>query len=200
MDKTHSWGHIQEDYAVENPKLRKNLINLHLLFAGFLAPAFLLLAISGGLYLIGNKGKFDAQPMNLPAAASLDFNSPTLETDVRNLLASANIDHKFGYISKRGASKIHLRPTSRTYIEFNQTPDGLTAFRVSPDFQGSMIELHKGHGPKLFKTYQKLVAIGLLGVVFGGVFVGLLARAYRRKTLVALSVGTLLFFILAIFA
>lgn len=185
---------------MDNPKLRKNLINLHLLFAGFLAPAFLLLAISGGLYLIGNKGKFDAQPINLPATASLDFKSPTLEADVRELLSAANIDHKFGYISKRGSAKIHLRPTSRSFIEFNQTPNGLTASRVTPDFQGSMIELHKGHGPKLFKTYQKLVAMGLLGVVFGGVFVGLLARAYRRKTLIALGVGTVLFFILALLA
>ncbi len=181
-------------------QLRKNLVNLHLLFAGFMAPVFILLAISGGLYLIGNKGEFKATPIDLPAAASLDFNSPTLEADVRSFLSSAGIDHKFSYISKRGANKIHLRPTSRTYLEFSQTPQGLTAKRVVPDFQGSMIELHKGHGPKLFKTYHKLVALGLIGVVLGGVFVGLLAAAYRRKTILALSVGTLLFLILALFA
>lgn len=185
---------------MENPKFRKTLINLHLLFAGFLAPAFLLMAISGGLYLIGNKGEFKALPLDLPAQASLDFKSPTIDADVKALLAEAGIDHKFGYVKDRGATKIHLRPTSRTYLEFVQTPQGLTASRVTPDFQGSMIELHKGHGPKLFKTYQKLVAIGLIGVVFGGVLVGLMARAYRRKTLSALAVGTLLFLILALFA
>jgi len=185
---------------MEKPKLRKNLINLHLLFAGFMAPVFILLAASGGLYLIGNKGEFKAAPIELPAQASLDFNSPTLEADVRSFLTSSGIDHNFSYISKRGANKIHLRPTSRTYLEFIQTPKGLTANRVVPNFQGSMIELHKGHGPKLFKTYQKVVAIGLMGVVLGGVLVGLLAAAYRRKTLAALSVGTLLFLILALFA
>ncbi len=185
---------------MENPKFRKTLINLHLLFAGFLAPAFLLMAISGGLYLIGNKGEFKAVPLDLPAQASLDFKSPTIDADVKALLAEAGIDHKFSYVKDRGATKIHLRPTSRTYLEFVQTPQGLTASRVTPDFQGSMIELHKGHGPKLFKTYQKLVAIGLIGVVFGGVLVGLMARAYRRKTLSALAVGTLLFLILALFA
>lgn len=185
---------------MENPKLRKTLINLHLLFAGFLAPAFLLMAISGGLYLIGNKGEFKAVPIELPVGAALDFKSPTIEADVKALLATAGIDHKFGYVKDRGPSKIHLRPTNRTYLEFVQTPQGLKASRVTPNFQGSMIELHKGHGPKLFKTYQKIVAIGLIGVVFGGVLVGLLARVYRRKTLTALAVGTLLFLILALLA
>jgi len=185
---------------MDTPKFRKTLINLHLLFAGFLAPAFLLMAVSGGLYLIGNKGDFKAAPVSLPAQATLDFNSPNIDAEVKALLSSAGIDHEFGYVKSRGANKIHLRPTNRTYLEFVQTPQGLTASRVTPDFQGSMIELHKGHGPKLFKTYQKLVAIGLIGVVFGGVLVGLLARAYRRKTLAALAVGTLLFLILALFA
>ena len=185
---------------MDNPKLRKNLINLHLLFAGFLAPAFLLMAISGGLYLIGNKGEFKATPISLPANAALDFKSPSIEADVKALLKEAGVKHSFGYVKSRGANKIHLRPTNRAYLEFEQTASGLTAKRVVPDFQGSMIELHKGHGPSLFKLYQKAVALGLIGVVFGGVFVGLLARAYRRKTISPLAIGTILFFILALFA
>ena len=185
---------------MDKPKLRKNLINLHLLFAGFLAPMFILVAVSGGLYLIGDKGEFKSAPIALPAGAALDFKSPTIEGDVKALLASAGIDHKFGYVKARGATTIHLRPTNRTYLEFKQTPQGLMANRVVPSFQGSMIELHKGHGPKLFKTYQKFVALGLIGVVLGGVFVGLLSAAYRRKTLLALCVGTLLFLILALLA
>jgi len=183
-----------------DPKMRKTLINLHLLFAGFLAPAFILVALSGGLYLIGKKGEFKSEAISLPAGASLDFKSVTIDADVRELLSDAGIPHKFEYVKPRGASKIHLRPTSRRYLEFNQTANGLTAKRVTPNFQGSMIELHKGHGPSLFKLYQKLVALGLIGVVFGGVLVGLLSKAYRRKTLAALTFGTLLFLILALFA
>ena len=119
---------------------------------------------------------------------------------MKALLKEAGVKHSFGYVKSRGANKIHLRPTNRAYLEFEQTASGLTAKRVVPDFQGSMIELHKGHGPSLFKLYQKAVALGLIGVVFGGVFVGLLARAYRRKTISALAIGTILFFILALFA
>ena len=56
-----------------------------------------------------------------------------------------------------------------------------------------MMELHKGHGPALFKTYQKLVALTLFFVIFGGVMVGLLAKAYRRKTVIALVFGAIVF-------
>ncbi len=181
------------------PKLRNTLVLLHLYFAAFMAPAFLLVALSGGLYLLGNSGKVETTALALPAEASLDFTSPTLEDDVRGLLSAANIDHDFEYIRNRG-TLIQLRPTSRTYLSFTQTPDGLTAERHEPDLQYSMLELHKGHGPSLFKTYQKLVALTLFGVIFGGLTVGLLAKAYRRKTVIALTIGTVVFFILALLA
>jgi hypothetical protein len=183
---------------MDNPKLRKTLINLHLLFAAFMAPAFILVAVSGGLYLTGNKGQVSKTDVALPAAAVLDFKSASIEDDVRSLLSEAGIKHKFEYVRNRG-SRIELRPTSKTYLEISQTPSGLKAARVKPNFQKSMMELHKGHGPKLFKTYQKLVALALIGVVLGGFMVGLLAKAYRRKTIVATVLGLLAFLGLALF-
>jgi len=54
-----------------NPKIRKYLVLAHLYFAGFLAPAFLMVAISGGLYLLGNKGSFKTESVSLPAAVIL---------------------------------------------------------------------------------------------------------------------------------
>jgi hypothetical protein len=175
-------------------KTRRLLINLHLIFAGIMAPAFLLVAISGGLYLINIKGTTTDTPVALVDGAALDFASPTLDAQVRS-----GIDHDFEYIRNRG-SKIDLRPTSRTYLTLSQTADGLSATRHNPDFQKSMIELHKGHGPSLFKLYQKLVAIMLIGVVLGGVLVGLMAQAYRTKTIASLIGGTLLFLFLALLA
>jgi len=183
-----------------DPKIRKLLVTLHLLFAGFLTPAFLMVAITGGNYLIGNKGSVETMPLTLKAGAVLDFSSATIQDDVVKLLADSNIDHKFEYVKSRGAGKIHLRPTSRDYIEIVQTHAGLTATMNKPSLQAGFMELHKGHGPKLFKNYQKLVALGLIGVVLGGFFVGILAKAYRRKTLIATGLGTVLFFVLVMFA
>ncbi|MGB0908389.1 MAG: hypothetical protein ACPGVT_12925 [Maricaulaceae bacterium] len=180
---------------MNNPKLRKTLITLHLLFAGFFTPMFLMLAITGGNYLLGNKGSAETTPIALPAAAMLDFKSSTLQADVEALLTANDIDHKFEYIKNRG-SKIQLRPTSRKYIEIAQTSSGLSASYKTPNLQGRMMELHKGHGPKIFKTYQKLTALALIGVVLGGFFVGILAAAYRRRTLIATGLGALIFVLL----
>lgn len=182
-----------------NPKTRRFFTLVHLWFAGFLAPAFLLVAISGGLYLLGNSGDFKSEPIALPAGATLNFESPTLEADVRTLLTSAGIKHRFEYIRNRG-SIIQLRPTSRTHLEFRQTDQGLTAARKTPNFQGALMELHKGHGPSWFKLYQKLVALGLIAVVFGGVLVGLMAKAYRRQTTLAVVLGSFIFIFLAFFS
>lgn len=180
-------------------KTRRLLINLHLIFAGIMAPAFLMLAISGGLYLLDIKGTTTDTPVVLADGAVLDFKSDTLEADVRALLVRSDIDHDFEYIRDRGA-QIELRPMSRTYLSFSQNAGGLSATRHDPDLQKSMIELHKGHGPTLFKLYQKLVAILLIGVVLGGVLVGLLSAAYRGKTIASLVIGTAIFLFLALFA
>ena len=162
-----------------------------------MAPAFLLLAVSGGLYLVGIKGKTVDTPVALPAGATLDFDGATLDADVRTLLDEAGVDHDFEYIRNRG-TRLELRPTSRAYLTLSQTPGGLTATRHVPDLQKSMIELHKGHGPRAFKLYQKFVAVTLLLVVLGGVGVGLLARSWRRLTLISLAVGTVAFVVLAL--
>ena len=175
-----------------SPKLRKYLVLAHLWLAGIMAPAFALHAISGGLYLMDIKGKAATERVSLPSGADLDFKSATLEADVRALLTQANLNHDFEYIRSRG-TVIQLRPTSKTYLEFKQTPQGLTASRVKPDTVRSMMELHKGHGPQIFKSYQKLVALLLLGVVLGGILVGLLAKAYRRQTTIAVVMGIVIF-------
>ncbi len=175
-----------------SPKLRKYLVLGHLWAAGIMAPAFALHAISGGLYLMNIKGNATTERVALPEAAALDFSSDTLEADVRAFLSEANIKHDFEYVKNRG-SLIQLRPTSRTYLEFKQTDQGLAATRVKPDTVRAMMELHKGHGPELFKAYQKLVALMLLLVVFGGILVGLLAKAYRRQTITAVVVGMFAF-------
>jgi len=175
-----------------SPKLRKYLVLAHLWAAGLMAPAFALHAISGVLYLMNIKGEAGTERISLPNEAVLDFSSPTLEADVRNFLLAANIKHDFEYVKNRGAL-IQLRPTSRTYLEFKQTSEGLSATRVKPNFVRSMMELHKGHGPRIFKSYQKLVGFLLLAVVFGGVLVGLLAKAYRRQTLISVVLGVLFF-------
>ena len=177
--------------------MKRFLLLTHLLLAAIVTPMLFLLVISGGLYLIGEKGKVEIRNIEVPKAAQLDFKSNNLHQEVEQLLNELSFDHQFEYIRNRG-EVIQLRPTSKTYLQFRQTDDGLKLSKHTPDLQSSMIELHKGHGPTLFKTYQKFVALSLLLIVLSGVWMGLVHPKYRRHTTVSLIGGILLFAILAL--
>ena len=177
--------------------MRRKLILLHLVFAGVMAPAFLLLAVSGGLYLLGVKGTTASAQVPVAAGASLDFGAADIDAATRRFLAEAGIEHDFEYVKHRGDT-LDLRPTSRPYLVIAASEDGPRVARHEPDLQKAMIELHKGHGPQLFKLYQKVVAVALIGVVLGGVAVGLLAPVWRRTTIMSVVVGTAAFAALAL--
>jgi len=179
-------------------KLRRLLIQIHLYLAGFLAPAFLLVAISGGMDLAGFDAKTKETQITLPAGTELDFRSDTIKDDIAAVLANNDIDLDFEYVRTRGAMAM-TRPTSRTHVRFDKTAEGLKAAMHEPNLQFSLMELHKGHGPRIFRSYQILVAIALFLVVIGGLAVGLLAKTYRTPTITATAIGTLLFAFLAYF-
>lgn len=176
-----------------NPiQLRKILVQIHLYCAAFLTPVFILVAVTGGLYLVGIKGSTTATPIEFPAGTVLKSDSPTLEQDVEALLQAQGVDVNFEYIKNRG-NVLQTRPTSRDYVQFNLSPEGVTAKLHEPNLPYAMMELHKGHGPQLFRNYQILAAIALFIVVVGGFFVGLLAPAYRKTTLIATGLGVVSF-------
>jgi len=120
-----------------------------------MAPAFALHAVSGGLNLMNIKGEARTERVALPVGADLDFQSETLEQDVRDLLKRANL---------------------------------------KDDFEG----IRKRHGPKIFQSYQKFVAILLVGIVFGGILIGLMAKIYRLQTIIAVIAGVVIFVTLAL--
>lgn len=180
-------------------KLRRLLILVHLYLASILAPMFILVAVTGGNYLLGIEGETKSTPIVLPNAAALDFQSPTVANDARAILAQTDSNIEFEYIRSRGSSAF-TRPTTRPFVKFEQTSSGLTASLETPDLQYKLLELHKGHGPTLFRQYQIIGAISLFLVVFGGVIVGILAKPYRRPTLISVFGGSGLFMLLAFYS
>jgi len=169
---------------------------LHLCVAAFLAPVVLLMAVSGGLYLLGIKGKVTEVPVDLPSGATLDLAATDLEAAVRQLLADTGIEHRFEYL-KRENRTLTTRPTSRAYYVLRVDQDGVRATRSEPNLQKRLIELHKGHGPTAFKTLQKVVAAGLLVVVSTGFWLGLSAVGLRVRMAAISGAGLLLFILLA---
>ena len=170
---------------------------LHLCVAAFLAPVILLMAVSGGLYLLSIKGKVTEVPVDLAPGATLDLAAADLEAAVRKLLTDAGIEHRFEYL-KRQDGTLATRPTSRVYYVLHVDQDGVRATRNVPDAQKRLIELHKGHRPTVFKPLQKVVAAGLLIVVGTGFWLGLSAIGLRVR-MAAISGASLLLFVLLAF-
>lgn len=157
-----------------------------------MAPAFILVSISGGLYLLGIKGATTSVPIAVPAGVTLDFQSSTIKEDVEAFLAGQGHTDKFQYIRDRG-NIIQTRPTSRAYYQLELNDGVMTAARKDPNVQASIMELHKGHGPQLFKWYQKFVALALLFVVLSGLWLGLSSKPLRKRTLWVTGLGTVVF-------
>ena len=177
-------------------KTRNLLVLAHLIVAGLLAPLFVLVAITGFNYLTDNKGFTEETALVLPAGTVLDPDAPSIEADVRTLLAANDLPTDFEYLRHRPGS-ITTRPTSQDFVVFEEEDGVWSATMHKPSLQYSMMELHKGHGPQKYKIYQMIAAIALFLVVLGGLLVGFLSPAYRTKTLGSLAFGTLVFVALA---
>ena len=186
--------------------MRRKIITLHLLLAAFMAPAFIMVAVSGGLYLLGIQGSETETHITVPhkGTPGVDIvidenrNPADLESEVRALLDQLDLDIDFEYLRVRGTTLV-TRPTSRQHILIRYTEDGLEVVKRSPDLQSSMMELHKGHGPALFKTYQKWVAVGLIFVMLSGLWMGLSNKALRLRTFASLGIGLVTFVVLVLF-
>jgi len=163
-------------------------IKAHLLTAAFFTPALLLIALSGGLYLLGIKGKVVQTPIAVPADAAINAQSPTLDQDVRALLQSLGLPAAFEYVKVSG-NTLYTRPTSQPHFELRLQPEGLRLLLNKPSLQKSLIELHKGHGPLMFKDFQKAMAAALLFILASGTWLGLSALGLRRLTAVTTGAG-----------
>lgn len=175
--------------------MRLTWIKFHLIAASFFSLVLLLMAISGGGYLLDFKGETTATV--IPSdTIQLDFQAETLEQDVRNAFVSLGIDHDFEYLRTGGASTV-TRPTSRTYYEFSRAGSGVKLTRHEPDLQKVLVELHKGHGPQLFKTFQKFMAAGLVFVLLTGLWLGISSKGLRVQTAISAGAGLVVFVLLA---
>jgi hypothetical protein len=177
---------------------RKLLITIHMYLAAFFAPAVLLVAISGGLYLAGVKGNVEQEIIYSSSETTIDNESPTLQADVAALLATAGVEsYSFEYIKVKGAT-LYTRPTSSDHYLIKSNAGGVEVIYASPNLQSRMIELHKGHGPTTFKTFQKAFAIGLIFIILSGLWLGVSAARLRRTTLLTAATGAVIFALLVV--
>lgn len=177
---------------------RKTIVTIHLALAAFLSPILIIIGLSGGLYLISEKGHVEQQEIYRGNMSELDLGSKDIESKIRQFIQTHKIDHEFEYI--KGNHKIaYTRPTNKQHLLFQFKNRQLVVFKRSPDLVASIIELHKGHGPRAFKTFQKFTAVGLLLILLSGLYLGLTSRLYKYKTIFISCLGGALFLFLALF-
>lgn len=176
---------------------RNNLITIHLYLAAFFAPMVFLVAISGGLYLLNIKGTVETEAVVGPVASRLDPKSVNLKDQVDTVLAQAGIEFDYEYVKVSG-NRLFTRPTSRLHYVLTLENGQVSIVRQTPDLQKRMIELHKGHGPQWFKSFQKLFALGLFLIISSGLLLGLSSPRMKGKTVAASLTGLAVFFALVL--
>jgi hypothetical protein len=175
---------------------RKLLITIHMYLAAFFAPAVMLVATSGGLYLAGIKGKVEQAAIYRSSDVTIDSESTSLQADVTALLTSAGVEsYSFEYVKVSGTT-LYTRPTSADHYIIKSNTDGVEVIHARPNLQSRMIELHKGHGPSAFKTFQKAFAAGLLFIILSGLWLGISSTRLRRSTLLTATAGAAVFALL----
>lgn len=174
---------------------RTLLVRFHMYLAAFFAPAVLLVALSGGLYLLDIKGKVEQETI-YTGDITIDSNSASLHADVSSLLSAAGVTaHNFEYVKVKGDT-LYTRPTSTEHYIIKTGANRTEVILARPDLQGTMIELHKGHGPELFKTFQKVFAVALIFIILSGLWLGISAARLRKSTLLTAAAGALVFALL----
>ena len=175
---------------------RALFITIHMYLSAFFTVFVLLVSISGGLYLMGYKGSVEKEAVY---SSESDFGLPALRDQpgelakaVGGLLAQAGIEgYSFEYVKVKGSTLL-TRPTSKTHYVI-ELSDGVQVTRATPSLQKSMMELHMGHGPLAFKTFQKFFAAGLIFIILSGFWLGLSSDRLRPRTLAAAAGGAAAF-------
>ena len=177
---------------------RKLLITIHMYLAAFFTPAVLLVAISGGLYLVGVKGNVEQETIFSSSDITINSKSASLHADVAALLSSAGVkSYSFEYAKIRGTD-LYTRPTSSDYYIIRKNNGGVDVIFARPNLQSRLMELHKGHGPSAFKTFQKVFAVALTFIICSGLWLGISNVRLRRSALLTATAGAFVFALLLI--
>jgi len=176
---------------------RALLIKLHLYFSAFFAAAIVLVASSGGLYLIGIKGTVEQTVIGTLDSGEALLADPSHAAVASALAELGVLDFDFDYVKQSGSHLI-TRPTTRPFYSLDIADGKVTVQHNAPSLQKRMIELHMGHGPSAYKTYQQFFAAGMLFVMLSGLWLGLSSDRLRTTTLITSGSGLLLFALLVL--
>ena len=168
---------------------RKLFLNIHLYLAAFFLPFLLLMPITGVSYLLGEKGaKISRVEFSTNEVPPQD---KTQQKEwIKNQFENNNIDFDWEYIKPNGNDLI-LRPSSKDHYIVSVQADKTDFIKIEPNLLLKLIELHRGHGPALFKSLEISAGIGLILLTISGIFLSFYSRSLRKKFLLPLIIGSI---------
>ena len=155
------------------------------------------MAVSGGLYLIGIKGSVEQTHVVTLDVGLEHMAYQGKEAELNKLELVGVTGFEFEYVKKKG-SQLITRPTTRPFYTLDIQEDEITVQHNEPSLQKRMIELHMGHGPGAYKTYQQIFAAGMLFIMLSGLWLGLSSVRLRASTALISGSGLALFLWLAV--
>lgn len=168
---------------------RKLFLNIHLYLAAFFLPFLLLMPITGVSYLLGEKGaKVSRVEFSTNEVPPQDKNQQ--KEWIKNQFENNKTDFDWEYIKPNGNDLI-LRPSSKDHYIVSVQADKTDFIKIEPNLLLKLIELHKGHGPSLFKSLEISAGIGLIFLTISGIFLSFYSRSLRKKFLLPLIIGSI---------
>lgn len=167
---------------------RPTLITLHLGLASVFLPLLLLIPLSGGLYLLDYDGKVAKTEAFQIGDALPDGNSDNIEDFFRRQFKAQNIDFDFEFIRVSG-DNYTFRPSSRAHYMATKSAGGFTVYKMEPDFFRRLIEIHKGHGPRVIQWLQIAFALSVILVSISGIYLAVTVPAYRKILITGFVAG-----------
>lgn len=168
--------------------MRKTMIYLHLGLASLFMPMLLLMPFTGAMYLWGFQGD-----QKKSAAFEISEVVPTETSEqekfFRDQFKNKGIEFNFEYI-KANKNEFIFRPQSRNHYVANKADDGKwIVSKMEPNLLRRMIELHKGHGPKIMRIFESIFGISLILTTLSGLWLAWNVKPYRKITVVSFVVG-----------
>lgn len=174
---------------------RQLLIKIHLCLSAFFAPFLLLMAITGTCYLLGFKGSTKQEIVSSIAVGDNTITKNYISSHIKKMAP----DYSFEYIKEK-PGVFYTRPTTRTFYKIKKEgQSSYVVYKVTPNFLASIIEVHKGHGPSLLKTLQKVLGFILMLILITGVWLALQLKRDQKMTLVLIGAGFILLSIMILF-
>jgi hypothetical protein len=169
---------------------RNLLLKIHLYLSAFFAPYLLLMAFTGTSYLFGFKGSETKELVK-----TIEFSGEEIALDnafVRQNMSEIDGSYSFETVKESGTLAT-TRPATRQYYSFEKKGEQILVNKVYPNLLKRLIEAHKGHGPALLKSFEKLMGFSLILILISGIWLALSLKRDSKQTWILMTIGGISF-------